>query len=222
MLLTFDCYGTLIDWETGILTALRAAYPESLELDDERLGTAFHSVQNRLKTDRYRSYRTLLTETAAELASVHGWDESLAVAASVPASIPEWCPFADTNPSLRRLRDTGAEIGILSNIDDDLLQGTLAHFEVPFDRLGTAQRLQSYKPARPHFELGAAWAAETGKPWVHVAQSLFHDIVPATRLGIRTVWVNRRGEDLPNDAAPLYVAGDLADAADWIAGKLLD
>jgi 2-haloalkanoic acid dehalogenase type II len=220
MLLTFDCYGTLVDWETGILTALRTAYPESRRIGDERLGAEFHSIQNRLKTDRYRTYRTLLTETSAELASVRGWDDSPALAASIPASIPWWRPFTDTNPSLRRLRDAGAELGILSNIDDDLLQGTLEHFEVPFDRLGTAQRLRSYKPARPHFALGAAWAEETGRPWIHIAQSLFHDVVPATGSGIRTVWVNRRCEDLPEDATPVYVARDLTDAADWIVEGL--
>ena len=221
MLLTFDCYGTLIDWEAGILEALRLAYPRSVSLDDRALLDEFHAVQNRLKTDAYRPYRALLTEVTAALSAGHGWDPSELASASVPASIPRWRPFPDTNPALRRLREAGARLGILSNIDDDLLAGTLGHFDVEFDRLGTAERLRSYKPATPHFELGREWAradpdGEDG--WLHVAQSLFHDIEPATRAGLRAVWVNRRGETLPESAAPVHVAPDLATAADWILG----
>ncbi len=222
MLLTFDCYGTLIDWETGILGALRSAYPTSAAIADETLGAEFHAIQNRLKTDEYRSYRSLLTEVAAELATSHGWDPSIDTAATVPASIPAWLPFEDTNRALKRLQDHGIRLGILSNIDDDLLTGTLEQLDVVFDHLGTAQQLKSYKPATPHFELGAEWArAEESAdaedyPWLHVAQSLFHDIVPTTRLGLRSVWLNRRGEARPADAAPVYEAPDLDTATDWI------
>lgn len=222
MLLTFDCYGTLIDWESGILAALRRAYPEATSVDDRALLDEFHAVQNRLKSDAYRSYRTLLTEVAAALARARGWDPSELTAASIPASIPGWRPFADTNPALRRLREAGASLGILSNIDDDLLSGTLGHLEADFDRLGTAERLKSYKPATRHFELGREWAAEDPdgeEGWLHVAQSLYHDIEPATRLGLRSVWVNRRGEELPDSAGPAHVAPDLASAADWILGS---
>lgn len=220
MLLTFDCYGTLIDWETGILEALRAAYPESAALPDEALGNEFHAVQNRLKTDVYRSYRSLLAEVASELAAAHGWDPGVDAAAGVPASVPSWRPFDDTNRALTRLRGAGHHLGILSNIDDDLLAGTLAHFDVTFDHLGTAQQLESYKPASAHFALGAAWAGSGTDPdrgeWLHVAQSLFHDIVPATRLGLRSVWVNRHAERLPPEAAPVHVAPDLDAAVEWI------
>ena len=220
MLLTFDCYGTLIDWETGILEALRAAYPESAALPDDVLGNEFHAVQNRLKTDAYRSYRSLLAEVAAELAVDHGWDPGVDAAAGVPASVPSWRPFDDTNRGLTRLRDAGHRLGILSNIDDDLLAGTLDHFDVAFDHLGTAQQLESYKPASAHFKLGARWAGSGGHPdrggWLHVAQSLFHDIIPATRMGLHSVWVNRRAEPLPSEAAPVHEAADLDAAVDWI------
>jgi len=224
MLLTFDCYGTLIDWETGILRALREAWPESAALDDRALLDEFHEIQNRLKTDAYRRYRALLTEVSVAVAREHGWDDSEARAATIPASIPEWRPFDDTNSALGRLRDAGATLGILSNIDDDLLAGTLRRFDVAFDRLGTAERLHSYKPATPHFELGLAWAREDADGeagWLHIAQSLFHDIEPATRLGLRAVWVNRRGEELPTSARPLHTAHDLAAAVDWILGERL-
>lgn len=222
MLLTFDCYGTLIDWETGIRQALHHAYPESAAFSDEMLGRQFHAVQNRLKTEGYRTYRTLLTEVATELAARHEWEDATGAAQSVAESVPTWRPFDDTNRSLVRLRDAGLRLAILSNIDNDLLHGTLTHIEVTFDRLGTAEDLMSYKPALPHFELGARWAAEesdedgSGATWIHVAQSLFHDIVPATAIGLPAVWVNRRREHLPPAAEPVYQAPNLGTAVDWI------
>ena len=123
------------------------------------------------------------------------------------------------------MRDAGIRLGILSNIDNDLLLGTLTHFDVTFDRLGTAGDLRSYKPARPHFELGARWAADesdddgSGDRWIHVAQSLFHDILPATSIGLPAVWVNRRREQLPPDAKPVHEAPDLETAVDWILSR---
>ncbi|MCY3601418.1 MAG: haloacid dehalogenase [Gemmatimonadetes bacterium] len=214
-LLTFDCYGTLIDWEGGILAALRAAYPEAAAVGDERLLGEFHAAQNRLKTSEYRPYRRLLTETSVEVARANGWDTADEPAACVPASIPSWQPFPDTNPSLSRLATAGVTLGILSNIDDDLLAGTLKHFEVEFGLLGTAQRLRSYKPAAPHFERGREWAAGFDR-WLHVAQSLFHDVVPATSLGVPVLWVNRKSESRPHDADPVHIAPDLAAAAAWL------
>lgn len=214
-LLTFDCYGTLIDWEGGILAALRAAYAEAAAVEDELLLGKFHAAQNRLKTSEYRPYRQLLTETAMEVARANGWGASEELAAGVPASIPSWQPFPDTNPALSRLADGGVTLGILSNIDDDLLTGTLKHFNVEFGLLGTAQRLRSYKPAAPHFERGREWAAGFDR-WLHVAQSLFHDVVPATSLGVSVLWVNRRGEPRPDDADPVHIAPDLAAAAAWL------
>ncbi|MDE2879397.1 hypothetical protein [Candidatus Palauibacter soopunensis] len=213
-LLTFDCYGTLIDWEGGILAALRAAHAEAAVVADGQLLGEFHAAQNRLKTSEYRPYRQLLTETALEVARANGWDTSDQLAAGVPASIPSWRPFTDTNPALVRLAAAGVTLGILSNIDDDLLAGTLKHFEVEFDLLGTAQRLRSYKPAAPHFERGREWAAGFDQ-WLHVAQSLFHDVVAATALGVPVLWVNRKNEPRPDDADPVHVAPDLAAAAAW-------
>ena len=214
-LLTFDCYGTLIDWEGGILAALRSAYPEASAVEDEGLLGEFHAAQNRLKTSEYRPYRQLLTETSVEVARTNGWNTSEEPAAGVPASIPSWQPFPDTNQALSRLAEAGVALGILSNIDDDLLAGTLKHFEVEFGFLGTAQRLRSYKPAAPHFARGRAWAAHFDR-WLHVAQSLFHDVVPATSLGVPVLWVNRKGESLPHNADPVHVAPDLAAAAAWL------
>ncbi|MCG8468285.1 MAG: hypothetical protein MJB57_08755, partial [Gemmatimonadetes bacterium] len=216
-LLTFDCYGTLIDWETGILGGLRGGFPDLTNVADGDLLGAFHDVQNELKTSEYRPYRDLLSEVAAAVAAryeAEGHAEPRR-AARVPESVPSWTPFGDTDRGLRRLDEAGVTLGILSNIDNDLLAGTLEHFDVTFSLLGTAQNLRSYKPAAPHFERGREWAGEYDG-WIHVAQSLFHDVAPATALGIPVVWVNRKDEPLPEATRPVHVAPDLASAADWL------
>ena len=96
-LLTFDCYGTLIDWESGILGGIRSAYPQATQIDDETLLGEFHEVQNQLKTSDYRPYRELLTEVSAQVAKTHGWAGGRSRGAMIPASIPNWQPFSDTN-----------------------------------------------------------------------------------------------------------------------------
>lgn len=172
-----------------------------------------------------------------ELAARRGWDLSESDAGRVPASIPDWTPFPDTCVALARLHGAGIRLGILSNIDDDLLEGTLAHFDVPFECLITAEGLESYKPAAGHFEAGRRWVERerraegpvpesapdppaTGSPvWLHVAQSLYHDIEPATTLGLSTVWVNRKDEVRSPGAWPLHIAPDLVSAVDWILGS---
>jgi len=247
--LTFDCYGTLVDWDAGILSALRSACPAAETVSPDALLGEFHEIQNALKTDEYRLYRRLLAEVTLELARRRGWDVTAVRAAAVPAAIPGWSPFPDTNAALARLHEAGIRLGILSNIDDDLLAGTLAHFEVPFERLVTAERLGSYKPDAAHFEAGRRWvegaaagdgagpvggadtpaggadtpaggadtpAGSRSPVWIHVAQSLFHDIEPATGLGLSTVWVNRKDEPRSPGAWPLHIARDLTGAVDWI------
>lgn len=210
--------------------------PECASVAPAALLAEFHAIQNELKTDEYRPYRRLLTEVALELAERRGWDLDAERAAGIPAGIPEWAPFPDTNPALARLHAAGIRLGILSNIDDDLIQGTLARFDVPFECVVTAESLGSYKPAVAHFEAGRRWveregAAEGSVPesvpdpppsrspvWLHVAQSLFHDIEPATTLGLSTVWVNRKNEVRSPGAWPLRIADDLSEAVDWILG----
>ena len=120
-LLTFDCYGTLIDWEAGILAALQDAYPLAREVDEETLLEGFHSSQNAIKGSEYRKYRQLLMEVSMHVAKQNGWDQQIETAGIIPESIPTWLPFPDTNAALNRLTDAGVTLGILSNIDNDLL-----------------------------------------------------------------------------------------------------
>jgi 2-haloacid dehalogenase/putative hydrolase of the HAD superfamily len=120
----------------------------------------------------------------------------------------------DTNPALERLVSLGVSLGILSNVDDDLLAGTRQHFSVDFDLIVTAQQLRSYKPARGHFD--RARSIIGGRRWLHVAQSYFHDIEPAVTLGIPVVWVNRKGEEPLGTARPTAEVRDLTELVQWL------
>ncbi|HVG22861.1 MAG TPA: HAD-IA family hydrolase [Thermoanaerobaculia bacterium] len=200
--ITFDCYGTLIDWESGIAGAFRDA---GVDRPREQLLRAYAKIEPAVEHERYRPYREVLTETARRIADRDG--------AFLAESLPRWQPFADTNPALECLRDAGYTLGILSNVDDDLLSETRRHFSVDFELIVTAQQVRSYKPARAHFEKARTLIGE--RRWLHAAQSNFHDIAPATDLGIDNAWVNRRGES--GGVRPTYEVRDLAGLAALLA-----
>jgi 2-haloalkanoic acid dehalogenase type II len=189
--ITFDCYGTLIDWETGISSAFAmAASPEGRELEREPVLKAYAELEPVVEAETYRSYRDVLTETALRVAHRLGWPLEKERAHFLADSLPGWPPFPDTNPALERLAAAGYTLGILSNVDDDLLAGTLRHFSVSFELLVTAQQVGSYKPAYGHFHVARQRIG--GRRWLHAAQSHFHDVVPAHTLGIPVAWINRK------------------------------
>ncbi len=192
-IITFDCYGTLVDWEGGISGSFRAqAATDGLALEREAVIRAHAAVEPAVQAEEYRSYREVLRETALRMAPLLGWSIDAQRASFLADGLPDWVPFEDTNPALLRLRDAGYRLGILSNIDDDLLAGTMRHLEVEFDLIVTAEQVRSYKPGHAHFETARAKIGETG--WLHAAQSYFHDVVPARELGIPVAWVNRKTE----------------------------
>src|SRR5574337_9017 len=198
---TFDCYGTLIDWEGGIWEAFaRAAAADGVKLDRAAMLQAYAEVEPVVEAEAYRSYRAVLTETAERVAARLGWSLPHERAGFLPESLPQWRPFPDTNPALERLVAAGYRLGILSNVDDDLLAGTRRHLTVEFDLLVTAQQVGSYKPAHGHFL--RARERIGGERWLHAAQSYFHDVVPARALGIPVAWINRRGEAPAGSARP--------------------
>jgi len=129
--------------------------------------------------------------------------------------VPSWRPFPDTNRGLRRLVAAGYQLGILSYVDDDLLAGTRRHFGAPFEIVVTAQQVRSYKPAPPHFTAARNQIGE--RPWLHAAQSYFHDVVPARALGIPVAWINRQGRAPSGQARPDITLGNLEDLADWLS-----
>ena len=215
-LVTFDCYGTLIDWERGISTAfVEAAAAEGCTLDAGAVLTAYAEIEPRAQLGGYRTYREVLRETARTVAARLGWPISDGRAGFLADSLVDWRPFPDTNPALERLAGSGYALGILSNIDDDLLEGTLRHLRADFEVLVTAQRVQSYKPAPAHF-LEARSRAQ-GRRWLHAAQSQFHDVAPACAIGIPVAWINRKRERPSGHGRPVRELASLAELAAWLA-----
>jgi len=199
--ITFDCYGTLIDWKSGIRAAFAAA-----GLDGDASLSMYHETEPIVEREKYRSYREVLRETASRIAPKIKTN-------FLADSLPSWRPFHDTNPALERLRRGGIRLGILSNVDDDLIAETRKHFTVDFDLVITAQQVRSYKPAHAHF-LTARQRLGDAK-WLHAAQSNFHDIAPANQLGIPNAWINRHAEK--GIVRPTYEFRDLTALADAIA-----
>jgi 2-haloalkanoic acid dehalogenase type II len=211
--LTFDCYGTLIDWERGIAEAFAAAATaDGVTLDRAAVLRAYHEIEPAVQAERYRRYRDVLAIAARGVAERLGWKLAPGREAFLPESLPSWPPFPDTNDALRRLRAAGHRLAILSNVDDDLLAGTRRHLAVDFDFVVTAQQVGAYKPAPGHFL--AARERIAAAPWLHVAQSYFHDVQPARALGIASAWINRKGERRLDDHGPDYEFRSLAEAAD--------
>ena len=213
--ITFDCYGTLIDWDGGIAGAFARALSESGSgLDPHRVMEVYEEIEAEVEAERYRSYRDVLTESTRRIARRLGWALPEAKAGFLAESLPRWIPFPDTNPALERLFKAGYRLGILSNVDDDLLAGTRKHFTVPFDPIVTAQQVGSYKPADGHF-VTARERLGTAR-WLHAAQSHFHDVTPARHHRIASAWINRkhlvRGEPWPD--RELH---SLTELADWLA-----
>ncbi len=197
--ITFDCYGTLIDWETGIRNAFRSAMlrtgaSQGLESKAFEL---YEEEERRLERERpHLLYRDVLSKTSLSVARKIGWKLSEAESTFLAKELPTWTPFPETNPSLAKL-STEHTLGILSNVDNDLLAGTIKHFTSPFEIRVTAENVRSYKPASRHFE--EARRIIGNRPWTHVAASQYHDIEPAMQLGIKAVWVNRRGAHPAHD-----------------------
>jgi 2-haloalkanoic acid dehalogenase type II len=209
---TFDCYGTLIDWERGIREALAriGARP-----DPAAALAAYHEIEPVVEAETYRSYREVLTETTRRVAARLGWPVDDGRASLVAESLPGWPPFPDTNAALERLASAGYRLGILSNVDDDLLAGTRRHLRAPFDIVITAQQVRAYKPAPAHFE--TARRRVEGRRWLHAAQSYFHDVVPARAQAVPVAWINRKDERPGGEARPDREFRTLAELADWLA-----
>jgi 2-haloalkanoic acid dehalogenase type II len=212
--LTFDCYGTLIDWERGIGDAFEAAARmDGVRLDRAAVLAAYHQIEPVVQAERYRPYREVLTLTAQRIAERLGWPLAPGRAGFLAESVPTWPPFADTNAALQRLA-ADHRLAILSNIDDDLLAGTRKHLGATFEFVVTAQQVGSYKPAPAHFTVARQRIGDAR--WLHVAQSLFHDIRPARAHGIPAVWINRKREPLTGEAPPEREFATLGEAATWL------
>jgi 2-haloalkanoic acid dehalogenase type II len=212
---TFDCYGTLVDWEAGIWSAFQAAAVEhGVRLEREPTLAAHAEIEPIVEAGPYRSYRDVLQETARRVARRFDWELTEEQAAFLPQSLERWRAFPDTAPALSRLAAAGYRLGILSNVDTDLLDRTLRQFEVSFDLLVTAQEVGAYKPSFAHFL--ATRQRVGGALWLHVAQSWFHDVVPAGELGVPVAWINRKDEPAGEGGSPVRIFPTLSELADWL------
>ncbi|HEU5363834.1 MAG TPA: HAD hydrolase-like protein [Gaiellaceae bacterium] len=182
---SFDCYGTLIDWDGGVRAELSRVFGDGRA--DELL-TRYHEVEPELQRSGELTYREVLTRAMRQLGAPAGEEHGLA------ESLPGWRAFPEVHASLEELRRRGWRLAILSNTDADFIAASQVQIGVPFDEVVVAQELGSYKPAHRHWEEFFHRTRASREGHVHVAASLFHDIAPANELGLRSVWINRLGE----------------------------
>ena len=189
--LTFDCYGTLINWEAGMLPVLRPMLANhGKNLDDSALLKLYGDFELLSEQGSYRPYREVLQSVVRRFGAELEFVPTEAEVQSLPESLPEWRPWPDTVAALRALKRR-FRLAILSNVDDDLFAATRPQLEVEFDDVITAQQAQAYKPSRKVFDLALKRVKSPAQRVLHVAQSVYHDVIPAQALGFATVWVNR-------------------------------
>ncbi len=190
-ILTFDCYGTLIDWEAGLLPALhRVLSAHGKDIDDATLLKLYGDFEQRSEQGPFRPYREVLESVVRQFGAELRFTPTAEEIRSLPDSLPTWKPWPDTVTALRQLK-ARFRLAILSNIDDDLFAGTRPQLGVDFDEVITAQQAQAYKPSLKLFELALSRVKAPAHRVLHVGQSIYHDVIPAQALGLATVWVNR-------------------------------
>ena len=190
--ISFDCYGTLIDWESGILPALRTVLANhDQSLPDATILELYGEFEAEAESGPYQSYRDVLQSVVRGFAGRLQFEATPAEIRSLHESIRAWPPFPDTIAALRELQKR-YKLVVISNIDDDLFAETRNHLNVEFEAVITAQQARSYKPSINNFQLALRRLALSSDRLLHAAQSVYHDVVPARSLGIATVWVNRK------------------------------
>jgi 2-haloacid dehalogenase len=202
---TFDCYGTLIDWNRGIGDALASLWPDA---DREALLSRYHEIEPRVQLESALSYREVLRQALVLLAGDEDRPLGEAEEHALADSLPSWRPFPEVPGALAQLRGRGFKLAILSNTDPDLLDASLERIGVSVDGRVTAAETGSYKPAPGHWEHFFAQYEAEREQHVHVGASLYHDIEPASRLGLKAVWINRLDE-----RSDLSRSGELRDLA---------
>jgi 2-haloacid dehalogenase len=211
---TFDCYGTLIDWDRGIGAGLAMLWPDR---DRAELLARYHQVEPELQSGPAGPYREVLTESVRRIAEEDGLPLAGLDADILARTLPAWPPFPEVPGALRELRARGWRLAILSNTDPDLLAESIVQLGVQPDLAITAAEAGSYKPAHGHWERFRERAGPDPSRHVHVGASTFHDVAPAAELGIPVVWINRLGEtsDLPRAAELTDLVG-LPDTLDGL------
>ena len=189
--ITFDCYGTLIDWESGIFSALRPILrSHRIELADVEILRLYGEIEVAAETGEFRPYREVLRSVVRGFGDCLGFQPSTAEQDSLPNSLATWQPFQDTVAALQQLRSK-LKLGIISNVDDDLFALTRPKLQAEFDFVITAGQASAYKPSPRIFQIAKERIGLPASQWLHAGQSVYHDVIPAKSLGLATVWVNR-------------------------------
>ena len=202
--LTFDCFGTLIDWRHGIRTTGELLFPGH--------GPAFLDAYIALEAEveneaSFKRYRAVLTETTRRIARRLSLELKPDDATALVSTIPYWPPFSDVGPALSELRRDGWKFALLTNCDRDIIALTQRRLPSSFDAVVTAEDVSAYKPNPAHFRLFQSTFGASADAWIHVAQSYFHDIKPTSELGITRIWVNRQGEKDDPSIADAVIGG---------------
>jgi 2-haloacid dehalogenase len=211
--LTFDVYGTLIDWEQGVWDAFaREASKDGFTIEREEVIPLFHEISREIESGAYELYAEVLRRTAIEIAKRLGWPLEPSRSGFLPDSVARWAPFKETNTQLNKFVKK-FQTGLISNIDDKLLGQTRRHIPADFDLVVTAQQVRSYKPDPAHFnECARRMGGKKG--WVHIAASHYHDVEPCVKAKVPVIWVNRNKEQLDAGAKkPTVEVKSLLEAA---------
>ena len=207
-----DCYGTLIDWEKGILDAFHAeAEKDGFTLDDAKLLELFFPTQIEIMAGSYELYAEVLRRAAVKVAGEIGWELEPSRAQFLPDSVGHWVPFREANAAMDRLGKK-YDVGIVSNIDDKLLGISRRHLRTELDLVVTAQQVRSYKPDNTHFRETARRIGGK-KGWLHIGSGYENEIAPCLKMNVPVIWVNRHGEKLEGRKAPSATVKNLRDAA---------
>jgi 2-haloacid dehalogenase/putative hydrolase of the HAD superfamily len=213
---TFDVYGTLIDWEAGAFEAFDAeAKRDGFTVERDQVIPLFYEVQQQIQAGSYELYAEVLRRTAVQIAKRLGWPLEPSRSGFLPDSVQRWMPFKETNSVLAKIAKAH-KVGLISNIDDKLLGQTRRHIPIDFDLVVTAQQVRSYKPDPAHFT-ECERRIGTKRGWVHIAASYYYDVEPCLKKKIPVIWVNRTKEQLePGHKKPDAEVANLREAAKLI------
>jgi 2-haloacid dehalogenase len=221
-LISFDCYGTLVDWEAGILQVLRAICMEQeTQASDEELLQAYSRFEPEAEAGVYKSYREVLTLVMLRFSRHYEWRLKPSQLTLLAETLPEWPLFQDTLASLLRMREQ-FQVGIISNIDNDLIEQTLKKGGLEVDFITTAQDCKSYKPSQEPFSTALTKYSCPPAEILHCGCSIYHDIAPARILGMHTAWINRRKGKSGSGATPTgemdahETFDSLTELSDWL------
>jgi 2-haloacid dehalogenase len=215
---TTDCYGSLIDWERGIIDAFSAeAAKDGFTFDEQQFIDRFLEVQAEIMSGSYELYAEVLRRAAVKVAGELGWELEPSRAQFLPDSVARWQPFREANAAMDRLAKR-YDVGIISNIDDKLLGVSRRHLRTDLDLVVTAQQVRSYKPEPAHFK-ECARRIGGKKGWVHIGSGYDADVAPCLKMNVPVIWVNRRGEKLDGRKKPTTEVKNLRDAAAKLGAK---